>query len=167
MAGLIIFNAFRFHAGRATFPTRRPYGGNMTDINTVVLVGRLTRDAELKYTKGGTAVMAFSIAVNKSKKEGDQWRDEGHFFDCSMFGKRAESLNQYLTKGMQIAVSGSLEQQRWESKDGARSKIVVIVEELSMLGGKKGEKREKNDDHPDSVPEPVHQIAFEDDEIPF
>lgn len=135
----------------------------MTDINTVVLVGRLTRDAELKYTKGGTAVMSFSIAVNKSKKEGDQWKDEGHFFDCSMFGKRAESLNQYLTKGMQIAISGSLEQQRWESKDGPRSKVSVVVEELSMLGGKKGEKRERNSNHPDAVPSPVRQETFLDD----
>ena len=139
----------------------------MTDINTVVLVGRLTRDAELKYTKGGTAVLSFSIAVNKSKKEGDQWKDEGHFFDCSMFGKRAESLNQYLTKGMQIAISGSLEQQRWESKDGPRSKVSVVVDELSMLGGKKGEKHEKNYDHPDAVPSPVKRDTFEDDTIHF
>ena len=61
-----------------------------SDINSVVIVGRLTRDAELRYLNSGTAVASISIAVNRSKKDGDQWISEANFFDVSYFGKGAE-----------------------------------------------------------------------------
>ncbi len=69
------------------------------DLNVVALVGRLTRDSELRYSNGGMAICRFSIAVNRRKRSGDnKWEDEANFFDCSMFGKSAEALNQYLEK---------------------------------------------------------------------
>ncbi|MDR2767417.1 MAG: single-stranded DNA-binding protein, partial [Treponema sp.] len=66
----------------------------MMDINRVILVGRLTRDAELKYTAGGQAVCKFSVAINRRKKNGEQWVDEANFFDVVVWGRQAESVNQ-------------------------------------------------------------------------
>ena len=69
------------------------------DLNSVVLIGRLTRDMELKYTSGGMAIGKFSLAVNRKKKSGEQWVDEASFFDVTCFGRTAENLAQYMTKG--------------------------------------------------------------------
>ncbi|GHU11713.1 single-stranded DNA-binding protein [Spirochaetia bacterium] len=110
----------------------------MADINHVVLVGRLTRDAELKYTANGQAVSKFSIAVNRSVKKGDQWESEPSFFDITLWGKRAESLNQYLVKGKQISVNGELRQDRWEQDGKNRSKVEVIASNINLLGGGPG-----------------------------
>ena len=91
----------------------------MTDINRVVLVGRLVRDLgndqrDFAYTPNGQARANISIAVNRSRKQGDQWVDEANFFDVTIWGKTAENLKPYLTKGKQIAVEGYLRQDRWE-----------------------------------------------------
>ena len=133
----------------------------MKDINSVVLVGRLTRDAELKYTPTGTAILNLSVAVNRSVKRGDAWEDEVSFFDIVLFGKLAESIAQYCTKGQQIGVQGALRQERWE-KDGAkRSKVKIIAETLQLLGGKRnagpvagpvGEEIPRADDFDDDLP---------------
>lgn len=110
----------------------------MADINVVMLVGRLTRDAELKYTQTGFAISKFSLAVNRRRKQGDQWVDEAHFFDLSLLGKRAEALNQYLTKGTQVAIQGELRQNRWEQDGQARSKVEITVNDIELLGGGRG-----------------------------
>jgi single-strand DNA-binding protein len=108
------------------------------DINHVVLVGRVTRDAELRYTAAGTALCNFSIAVNRRVKKGDQWLDEASFFDLTLWDKQAENLNKYLVKGTQVAIQGELRQDRWE-KDGQKfSKIQVFVENLQLLGSARG-----------------------------
>ena len=107
------------------------------DLNHVILIGRLTRDSELKYTSGGLAIAKFSIACNSRAKKGDQWIDEASFLDVSVFGKSAESLNQYLVKGKQIAVQGRLKQERWESDGQNRSKIVINADNVQLLGGDK------------------------------
>lgn len=105
-----------------------------SDINSVVIVGRLTRDAELRYLNSGTAVASISIAVNRSKKDGDQWISEANFFDVSYFGKGAEGIKPYLTKGTQIAVQGSLRQDRWE-KDGQKfSRVNILADSIELLG---------------------------------
>lgn len=110
-----------------------------TDLNVVALVGRLTRDAELRYTQGGMAILHFSIAVNRRKRTGDnQWEDEANFFDCSMFGKSAQSMSQYLTKGKQVSVLGELRQSRWETDGQSRSKVEVAVNSLQLLGSPSG-----------------------------
>lgn len=107
-----------------------------SDLNSVILVGRLTRDAELKYLPSGMAVAELSVAINRNKKEGDQWVSEANFFDVSLFGKSAENLKQYLLKGKQIAVQGSLKQDRWE-KDGQKfSKVRIMANDIQLLGGR-------------------------------
>jgi len=107
----------------------------MADINHVVLVGRLTRDAELKYTAGGQAVCKFSIAVNRRKKNGDQWEDEANFFDIVLWGKQGESLQSYLVKGKMIGVDGELRQDRWQQDGQNRSKVEIIASYIQLLGG--------------------------------
>ena len=111
----------------------------MTDINNVTLVGRLTKDADIRYTTGGTAVLNFSVAVNESRKQGEKWIEEASFFDVPLFGKMAETLKQYLTKGKQVAINGRLQQQRWEQDGQPRSKVVVIANAVQLLGGKTDE----------------------------
>ncbi len=112
------------------------------DINSVTLVGRLTRDAELKYTGGGTAVCKMSIAVNRSRKSGDQWQEEAHFFDIVVWGRQGEAIHQYLTKGKQIAVQGELRQNRWEQNGQQRSKVEINAQNVQLLGGPGGSRNE-------------------------
>ena len=107
----------------------------MADINHVVLVGRLTRDAELKYTAGGQAVCKFSVAVNRRKKNGDQWEDEANYFDVVLWGRQGESLNQYLLKGKSVGVEGELRQDRWQQDGQNRSKVEIVANNIQLLGG--------------------------------
>jgi single-strand DNA-binding protein len=110
----------------------------MADINHVVLVGRLTRDAELKYTAGGQAVCKFSIAINRRKKNGDQWEDEPNYFDVVLWGRQGESLNQYLVKGKSVGVEGELRQDRWQQDGQNRSKVEIVANNIQLLGGSSG-----------------------------
>lgn len=142
------------------------------DINSVVVVGRCTRDSELRYSASGTAICNFSIAVNRLVKKGDQWSDEASFFDLTLFDKTAENLNKYLVKGTQVAVQGELRQERW-SKDGQNySKVAVHVANVQLFGGGKsgtdtnvGSKPQREaTTKPESDFDPS---AYEDDPIPF
>ena len=108
----------------------------MADINHVVLVGRLTRDAALKFTGSGLAICEFSIAINRRVKNGDTWTDEAHFFDITLFGKQGEAVSQYMTKGTQVAVEGELRLDRWEQDGQKRSKIKIVANNLQLLGGR-------------------------------
>ena len=107
----------------------------MADINHVTLVGRLVRDAELKYISSGQAVCKFSVAVNKRRKNGEQWVDEPNFFDITLWGRLGESINQYLTKGKQVALEGELRQDRWEQDGQQRSKVEIVASNVMLLGG--------------------------------
>lgn len=105
------------------------------DTNVVVLVGRLTRESELKFTNSGTAISRFSIAVNRMRMNGDQREEEVSFFDCTLWGKQAENLNPYLVKGKQVGITGELRQNRWEQDGQNRSKVEVNVASVQLLGG--------------------------------
>ncbi len=104
------------------------------DINSVTIVGRLTRDAELKYTNSGFAISNLGLAVNRTRKDGDQWVEEANFFDVTLLGRRAESLNQYLQKGKQIAVTGELRQERWEQDGQKRSRVTIQANNIQLIG---------------------------------
>ena len=88
------------------------------DLNSVAIVGRLTRDAEVRYSQSGSAVASLSIAVNHSRKDGDQWISEVDYFDVSLFGKQAEGCERYLTKGRKTAVEGSIRTGSYTNKNG-------------------------------------------------
>ena len=110
----------------------------MTDLNSVIEIGRLTRDIserDFAYTTAGKARLNLSIAVNRSEKRGGEWADKVSFFDVTVWGKTAENIKPYLSKGKQIAVDGYLDQQRWE-KDGQKySRVCIVANQVQLLGG--------------------------------
>lgn len=142
-------------------------------INQVILVGRLTRDAELRYSGGGLAICKFSLAVNRRKKSGEQWVDEVSYFDVTYFGKAAEAVNQYLQKGKQVAIQGELRQDRWEQDGQNRSKVEIVANNVQLLGGGGGSSQKQEGGNFGSFQSPSPQkessapsVEFEDD-IPF
>lgn len=133
-------------------------------INKVVISGNLTRDAELRETKGGTSVATFGMAVNERRKNGQtgEWEDYANFVDCTIWGKRAEALSQYLTKGLKVAVEGRLHYSSWEDRNGGgkRSKLDVTVDEIELMtsrqeGGPGRQQRQQG------------QGAYSDEDCPF
>ena len=111
----------------------------MTDMNRVSIIGRVVRDIggnDFGYTAGGTARLNLSIAVNRSEKSGGQWADRASFFDITVWGKTAENVKSYIGKGKQIAVDGYLDQQRWEKEGKKFSKVVIVANQVQLLGGK-------------------------------
>lgn len=106
------------------------------DLNSVVLVGNLTRDAEVTFMQSGMAVAAMSIASNRSRKSGEEWINEVSYYDISLYGKTAENLQQYLKKGQKIAVQGHLKQDRWEKEGQKYSKIRIICDAIQLVGGR-------------------------------
>ena len=113
----------------------------MTDLNHVVLIGRLTQDLgsderSFGYVGNGQARANVSIAVNRAKKNGNQWIDEVNFFNITIWGKTAENLKPYLTKGKQICVEGHLKQDRWEKDGQKQSRITIVADNVQLLGGR-------------------------------
>jgi single-strand DNA-binding protein len=108
------------------------------DINTVVLVGRLTRDPELKHLPSGTPVLEMGLAVNgRRQDETGSWVDKPNFFDVKVFGNQAESLSRNLVKGRRIGVDGRLDWSSWEAQDGTkRSKVEIIAQSVQFLDSK-------------------------------
>ncbi len=111
----------------------------MSDLAVAVIVGRLTRDAELKYTNSGQAVCHFSVATSSRRKKGDQWVEESSFWDVDLWGKQGESINQYLTKGKLVAVEGSMRQDKWEQDGQTRSKTLISANTVQLLGSSGGQ----------------------------
>ena len=141
------------------------------DFNNAILIGRITRDSELKYTPSGTAVTKFSLAVNRKRKQGDEYVEEVSFFDITAWAKLAENLSQYLTKGKQVGVCGELRQDRWEDKDGnKRSKVGVTATAIQLLGGDKRQEAAPRQEPKPAPPEKsvvFDSLDFADDDIPF
>lgn len=110
----------------------------MTDLNHVITIGRITHEIserDFAYTSSGTARLNISIAVNRSVKKNGAWTDSVSFFDVTVWGKQAENIKQYLHKGKQIAVDGYLDQQRWEKEGHKFSKVVIVANNVQLLGG--------------------------------
>lgn len=104
------------------------------NINTVVIAGRTTKDPEIKVTPSGTAVLSLSLAVNDTKKNAQgEWEEIANFFDCVLFGERAERIAQYIIKGSKLTINGRLHQNRWQAQDGTnRSSVSIIVQDLEL-----------------------------------
>jgi single-strand DNA-binding protein len=136
------------------------------DVNNVTLIGRLTRDAELRYTSSGKPVSKFSLAVNEKRKAGDRLEDTVSFIEIVLWGQLGESLNEYLAKGKQVAVIGKLTQERWEQNGENRSKVVVTAEKIQLLGGTSGSDGGSAQKRNAASPPVPHDDGFTDD-IPF
>ena len=104
-------------------------------INRVEISGNLVRDAEMRSSRNGNAILTFSVAVNdRRKNQGTgEWEDVASFVDCVMFGRRAEALETRLLRGTKVYLAGKLKQDTWEADDGSkRSKLEVIVDDIDL-----------------------------------
>lgn len=110
------------------------------DINSVVLIGRLTKAPELKYTAGGSPVCNFSIANNRSYSSGGERKEYVSFFNCIAWNKLGEAIAKYCHKGHRVGIRGRLQQRTWEGSTGTtHSMVEVIVEEFEFLERKKAD----------------------------
>ena len=108
------------------------------NINRVVLTGNLTRDPELRSTPEGLAICKLGIAVNTRRKNGStgMWEEKPNYFRVTVFGRQAESCNQFLRKGRPVAIDGRLEWSSWESEGQKRESIDIIADTVQFLGGR-------------------------------
>jgi len=108
------------------------------DINSVTLVGRLTRDPELRHLPSGTPVLQLGLAVNgRQKDEAGNWTDKPNFFDVKVFGNQAEMLANHLAKGRRVGIDGRLDWSSWEAQDGGkRSKVEIVAQSVQFLDSK-------------------------------
>lgn len=153
----------------------------MASFNKVILMGNLTRDPELRQTQSGTSVCRFSIAVNRSYNGQDgNLREETCFIEVDSFGRTAENIGKYFSKGKPILLEGRLRQDTWDDKETgkSRSKLVVVLDRFEFVGGSS---RDSGSDFDQSssgnsykrtspaprgkVPERVDDL--EDDDVPF
>lgn len=119
-------------------------------MNTVHLLGNLTRDPQLSYLPSQTPVVEFGMAMNrKFKKQDGSSGEEVCFVDCLMFGKRAEVINKYLNKGDKLLVTGRLKFESWETKAGdKRNKLKVLVENFEFVGTSERAQEKPDIDNP-------------------
>ena len=113
-----------------------------SSFNKVILMGNLTRDPEVRYTSGGTAVADLSLAINHSytDKRSNERKDETTFVDVTVWGRTAEIAGEYLAKGRSVLIEGRLQQDKWEDKETGqkRSKLKVVADSMQMVGGREG-----------------------------
>lgn len=111
----------------------------MASFNKVILVGNLTRDPQVRYTSGGSAVSEIGLAVNRTwyDKQANAKREETTFVDVTLWGRQAEVAGEYLAKGRSVLIEGRLQLDQWEDKQSGekRSKLRVVGENMTMLGG--------------------------------
>ena len=108
----------------------------MENINSVTISGNLTRDPEMRQTASGMQIMSFGVAVNdRRKNQQGEWEDYANFIDVTMFGNRAQSLSNMLTKGMKVCIHGKLRYSSWDDRNGGgkRSKIEVIADNIDPM----------------------------------
>ena len=117
------------------------------DLNRVTLVGRLTRDPELRHTGGGDPICSMRLAVSsRARDKSGNWGDKSNFFDVTVFGRQAQTAADYLAKGRRIGVDGRLSWREWQAQDGTkRQSVEVIANDVFFLdsrgeGGGGGER---------------------------
>jgi single-strand DNA-binding protein len=148
----------------------------MGSVNKVILVGNLGRDAEMRYTPGGAAVATLNLATTEVwNDKGGQKQEKTEWHRIVLWGKTAESLNEYLTKGKQIYVEGRLQTREWEDKEGIKRKTTEIRgDRIVLLGGGGGggggaRPQTRSAGASSSVEDPMGEPVSEltDDDIPF
>ena len=144
-----------------------------SDLNRVLLIGRLVRDPELRYTANGTAVASFSIANNKSYTSNNERREQASFFNCVAWGKLGELIVQYCKKGHRIGVEGRLQQRSWDDQSGnKRSVVEVVTDNIQFLSPRESSSGDPqidlNTSYQDApLTSEMDNNPFSDDDIPF
>ena len=109
----------------------------MASLNKVMLIGNVGQDPELRYTPDGNPVANFSIAVNRRRKVGDEFKDETEWFNIVCFSRTAENVNQYLSKGQKVYVEGRFQSSEYVGQDGnQRKSFEVIANDVTFLSTK-------------------------------
>ena len=148
----------------------------MGSVNKAILVGNLGRDAEMRFTAGGTPVATVSIATTERFTDRDgQKREDTQWHRIVIWGKTAESLQEYLTKGKQIYVEGRIQTREWTDKQGQKVKTTEIrADRVVLLGGGGGEGRasraaasDRYESQDSGAPDTAHVDTPSDDDIPF
>lgn len=149
----------------------------MGSVNKVILVGNLGRDAELRYTPGGAAVATLNMATTEVwNDKGGQRQEKTEWHRIVLWGKSAESLAEYLTKGKQIYIEGRLQTRQWDDKDGNKrytteirgDKVVLLGGGSGGGGGRSGGSADRGGEHmPGQAPGPDMSEPLTDDDIPF
>ena len=148
----------------------------MANFNKVFLIGRVTRDPELRYIQSGTAVLDLGIAVNRRTKSNDgTWREEVTFVQVTVWGKTAENCAEYLSKGRPVFIEGHLNLDQWEDKKTGekRNKLRVTAENVQFLGSREpgagGPRPAQAQDQakPEAPPAEKADTELSDDDIPF
>lgn len=136
-------------------------------MNKVILIGRLTKDVELKYTPSGSAVANVTVAVDRYSKDGDKSAD---FINVVVWNKSAENLAQYKCKGDQIAVEGSLQTRSYEAQDGSKRYITeVLASRIEFIGNKSdgSKKATPQSEQPQQGIQYGQPVSFSDEDLPF
>ena len=142
----------------------------MASLNRVLLMGNLTRDVEVKFTANNTAVANIGLALNRRYRSGDEYKEETTFVDCEAWGKTAETMGKYLSKGRPVFIEGRLKLDEWQDRDGnRRTKLVTVVENFQFIdsrpgGGNSGGSRTQ--EAPASAPS-VSTPTVSNEDIPF
>ena len=144
------------------------------DLNRVTLVGRLTRDPELRQLPSGDPLCSMRLAVSsRARQEDGTWGDRSNYFDVTVFGRQADTAAQYLAKGRRIGVDGRLSWREWQAQDGTRRQSVeVIANDVFFLDSRRdgdgGAAPAAAADVPVAeAPQPVGAGAGADDDVPF
>ena len=133
-------------------------------MNSLTITGNLGKDAEMRALNDGTPVLSFSVADNQGKDKPSIW------WNCSLFGKRADSLQQYLFKGLQVTVIGTVSEREWTDKEGNKRKSMdVRVNDIALQGGRREEGERQPARQPQRSAAPSQGSGFDDmdDDIPF
>ena len=127
-------------------------------MNVITVAGTLGKDAEVKYLANGDAIANFSVADSQGRDKPTIW------WNCGLYGKRAESLSQYLLKGQAVTVTGSVSEREWTDKEGNKRKSMdVRVSDVALQGGRKNEEPQQERRQ---APAP-QQMDMSDDDLPF
>lgn len=144
-----------------------------SDLNKAMLIGRLTRDPELRYTQSGTSVCSFSIANNRTYVAGGEKKEQVSFFNCVAWAKTGEVIAEYCKKGQRIGIEGRLQQRSWDDQEGKKRQIVeIVVDNFQFLsapgegGGKSSPEMPSQSSQP-SDQTPNADNPFSDEDIPF
>lgn len=144
-------------------------------INRVVIVGRLTRDPELKKTNSGTSVCSFSVAVDNRQKNPDGTRSTS-FIPCTAFAQSADNMSKYVKKGSLVGVEGRLNQRNFTRNDGSKGNVLEVICDSVQFLEPKGTTANSSDDTPVFNDEPnqsqnnsknLDSLELPDDDLPF
>ena len=144
-------------------------------MNSVNIIGTMTRGLELKYLPSGVAVGSFAIAVNQDYKKQDGTKvEKTSFFDVKVIGKQSEIISQYFSKGSRIGITGELEQETWQDNQGQnKSRVVIKLEQFSFIDKKSNDNQgQRSQSQNNYQPKQQHQqetpeIDLSIDEVPF